>query len=118
MRHKILKNVCFIKCLSKRQRSFRRGCNIQYCLLKMLEKWKSAVDKGKSFGALLADLSKAFDFISHDILLVKLRAYGFSFSALKSIPSYLKTEKKEVKSIQHMVLRKKYFSGYLRTPAF
>ena len=39
-------------------------CNIN--LLKMLEKWKSAVDKGKQFGALLADLSNTFDFISHD----------------------------------------------------
>ena len=27
----------------------------QYCLLAMLEKWKPAVDKGKSFGALLTD---------------------------------------------------------------
>ena len=48
----------------------------------MLEKWKSAVDKGKWFGALLTDLSKAFDRLSHDILLSKLHSYGFRFSAL------------------------------------
>ena len=29
---------------------------MQHCLLAMLEKGKSAVDKGKSFGALLTDL--------------------------------------------------------------
>ena len=97
MCQKILKNVCFVKCLSKRQSGFRKGYSIQYCLLKMLEKWRSAVDKGKSFDALLVDLSKAFDFISHDLLLVKLHAYGFSFSALKSIISYLKNRKERTK---------------------
>ena len=29
--------------------------------LSMIEKWKSAVDNKKVFGALLTDLSKAFD---------------------------------------------------------
>ena len=60
----------------------------------MIEKWKSAVDKGKSFGALLTDLSKAFDCLSHDLLLAKLHAYGFSLSALKLIHSYLKNKAK------------------------
>ena len=60
----------------------------------MLEKWKSAVDKGKSFGALLTDLSKAFDCLSHDLLLAKLHAYGFSLSALKLIHSYFKNKAK------------------------
>ena len=60
----------------------------------MIEKWKSAVDKGKSFGALLTDLSKAFDCLSHDLLLAKLHAYGFSLSALKLIHSYLKNKTK------------------------
>ena len=83
--------------LSKHQCGFRKGCNTQYYLLKMLEKWKSAVDKGKWFGALLTDLSKAFDCLSHDILLAKLHSYGFRFSALKLIQSYLKNRKQRTK---------------------
>ena len=32
--------------LSKHQSGFRKGYNTQYCLLRVLESWKSAVDKG------------------------------------------------------------------------
>ena len=46
---------------NKQQCGFRKGYNIQQCLLKMLEKWKRSVDEGKVFGALLRDLSKACD---------------------------------------------------------
>ena len=42
----------------------------------MLEKWKSAVDKGKSFDALLADLSKAFNFLSHESFACKIACFG------------------------------------------
>ena len=33
-----------------------RGFSVQNCLLAMLEKWKSSVDKGKAFGVILTDL--------------------------------------------------------------
>ena len=63
----------------------------------MLEKWKSAVDKGKSFGALLTDLSKAFGCLPHELLLAKLHAYGFSIAALRLIHSYLTNRKQRTK---------------------
>ena len=53
----------------------------------MLEKWKNAVDEGKCFGALLTDLRKAFDCLSHELLTAKLHAYGFDLPALKLIQS-------------------------------
>lgn len=35
-------------------------------------KWRSSVDKGKVFGTLLADLSKEFDNLYHELLAAKL----------------------------------------------
>ena len=40
------------------------------------------------FGALLADLSRAFDSFSYELLIAKLVAYGFSRSALKLMYTY------------------------------
>ena len=43
------------------------------------------------------DLSKAFDCLSHELLIAKLSAYGFSPSALRLIHSYLSERKQRVK---------------------
>ena len=55
----------FENIFSKNQCGFRKGHSTQQCLLAMLEKWKRSVDSGKAFGALLTDLSKAFDCLDH-----------------------------------------------------
>ena len=56
----------------------------------MLEKFKEAIDRGNQFGALLTNLSKAFDGIDYKLLIVKLYGYGVSMSTLNIISSYLK----------------------------
>ena len=68
---------------------FRKGQSTQHSLLFMLESLRKSLDKGLVTGILLTDLSKAFDCISHELLIVKLHAYGFSTLALKLINDYL-----------------------------
>ena len=63
----------------------------------MIDKWKKAVDNNKVFGALLTDLSKAFDCICHNLLVAKLNAYGLSLPALKMIQDYLQNRKQRTK---------------------
>ena len=57
---------------------------------------KKALDKEENMSAMFMDLSKAFDTINHDLLLAKLKAYGFSGEALNFICSYLKNRRKRV----------------------
>ena len=69
---------------------YRKGFNTQYALIAMIEKWKKCLDGDGGFaGAVLMDLSKAFDTINHELLIAKLSAYGFEESALHLVQSYL-----------------------------
>ena len=83
--------------MSDQQCGFRKGYSTQHCLLNLLEKWKNSVDKGKVFGALLTDLSKAFDCLDHELLTAKLNAYGFTLPALRLIHDYLSNRKQRTK---------------------
>ena len=63
----------------------------------MIEKWKKSIDKGGQSGVLLTDLSKAFDCISHDLLIAKLEAYGVCHNSLKLIDNYFRNRFQRVK---------------------
>ena len=80
---------------------FRKWYSTQHCLLVMLEKFKESVDKGNEFGALLTDLSKAFDCIDHKLLIAKLYCLTFSPkvspSSLNLIFSFLSNRTQRVK---------------------
>ena len=55
------------------------------------------LDKEEKCGALLIDLSKAFDSLSLDLLLAKPEAHGFSCSFLKLISTFLSNRKHRTK---------------------
>ena len=63
---------------------YRKSFSTQHTLLPLIEKWKKALDDKGYGGAILMDLSKAFNTI-----IAILYVYGFPKESLKLIKSYL-----------------------------
>ena len=74
-----------LSCLS----AFRKKYGCHHVLIKMIEDWKSALDRGENAGSILMDLSKAFHCLLHRLLLTKLHAYGVSNESRELIKHYL-----------------------------
>ena len=66
-------------------------------MITLIETWKKYLDNKESFGALLTDLSKAFDCVNHELLIAKLHAYGLDNSSLRLIHSYLKNRQQRLR---------------------
>ena len=69
---------------------YRKGYSAQQALVSLIEKWKIELDNQGYGGAVLMDLSKAFDTIDYDLLIARFYAYGFEKSSLKFVNSYLR----------------------------
>ena len=76
---------------------FRKGYSTQHALLRLIEGLKKCLDKKDVAGAVLMDLSKAFDCLPHILLLAKLKSYGFSDNAIEFMYSYLDKRVQRVK---------------------
>ena len=63
----------------------------------MLEKWKLSIDNKGFADGVLMDLKKAFDTITHPLLLAKLHAHESSKQAFTTICSYLSNRKQRIK---------------------
>ena len=85
--------------LSTQECGFQKGYRTQHYFLALLEKWKCAVDRDN--GALLGDLSEAFDWLEHELLITKSNAYGFSLPTLKLVHNYFSQRKQRSKVITY-----------------
>ena len=77
--------------------AYRRAYSTHHALTRLIEDWRSNLDNDYLVGAVLMDLSKAFDCIPHDLLIAKLHAYGFDEDALVLTYSYLERRKQSVR---------------------
>ena len=76
---------------------FRKAHNTQHPLFKLLHSWQRELDSGGFVGAILIDLSKAYDCISHELLIAKLEWYGLDEISLKLILNYSSRRKQRTK---------------------
>ena len=81
---------------------FRKGHSTQHAILNLIRNWQNALADNKKVGAVLIDLSKAFDCLPHDLLLAKLSAYGLGNDSLKLMHSYLSSRKHRVRIGSHL----------------
>ena len=68
---------------------YRKGYNNLQALSSLIEKWKKILDDKDFRGAVLMDLSKAFDTLNNELLIAELLANGFDRVLFKLINDYL-----------------------------
>ena len=76
---------------------FRKAHNIQRPLFKLPHSWQRGLDSGGFVGTILIVLSRAYDCISHELLIAKLECYGFDKISLKLILNCLSHRKQRTK---------------------
>ena len=77
------------KLLHPNLHGYRSNRSTQTALLQMYDHWVQAAAQGQVSGAVLLDLSAAFDLVPSDILVKKLKIYGLQDDFLSWIDSYL-----------------------------
>ena len=94
--------------LHKTQSGFRPNHSFHTALTELIDAWLSGINLNKICGALFIDFAKAFDVISHNLLLKKMNLYGLTTDTLNLIRSFLsdrhqvvsvKNKKSEVKPV-------------------
>ena len=99
---------------SKLQCGFRKGFSVVSCLLPMKGKWRQPNYQGGTFGALLIDLSKAFDCLLHNLMIAKFHTYGLDMSSQRLTYSYLSNWKRRVKQHDTYSSQPKILFGVLQ----
>ena len=82
--------------ISQQQHGFVRGRSCQTNMLLCLEKWTEVVDSDRSVDVAYFDYAKAFDKVSHRLLLLKLKAYGIEGKLLAWLAAWLSDRKQRV----------------------
>ena len=84
---------------------FRKAHNTQHNLFKLLHSWQKELDQKVFVVTVLMDLSIAYDYIPHGLLIVKLECYGIDTIGLSLILDYVSRRKQRTKWALHIAVR-------------
>ena len=83
--------------LSERQFGFMKGRSTVLQLLRVLDQWTDALDRGNIVDVVFCDFQKAFDTVPHKKLIHVLKQYGIRDNLLLWLKDFLTDRKMEVK---------------------
>ena len=83
--------------INKNQFGFQKKKSAVDAVIVLTEKINEIVDKGELGMTIFLDLAKAFNSISHTILLQKISNYGYSENAIELLKSFLTDRKQRVR---------------------
>ncbi|CAM4560158.1 unnamed protein product [Caretta caretta] len=89
LKESILKHLEERKVIRNSQHGFTKGRSCLTNLIAFYDKITSSVDEGKAVDVLFLDFSKAFDMVSHSILVSKLKKYGLDECTIRWVESWL-----------------------------
>ena len=76
---------------------FRKARSTQHALFKLLHSWQKELDNSGFVGTIFMDLSHAYDYLPHVLIIAMSEAYGLSKNSLKLLFDYLEGPKQRVK---------------------
>ena len=104
----------FDKYLSFFISAYKKNYSTQQVLILLFEEWREKLDKNFIVGTVLMDLSQAFDWISHNLIIAKLEACGIERETLRLVYSDVKGWNQCVKINNTYSDYNEIISGYLK----
>ncbi|CAM5121483.1 unnamed protein product [Eretmochelys imbricata] len=89
LKESILKHLHERKVIRNSQHGFTKGRSCLTNLIAFYDEITGSVDEGKTVDVLFLDFSKAFDTVSHSILVSKLKKYGLDECTIRWVESWL-----------------------------
>ena len=76
---------------------FPKAHSTRHALFRLIKKWQAELGTGGYVGTILMDLSKAYNCLSHDLLIAKLGAHGLDVGSLNFLLDYFSWRKNRTK---------------------
>ncbi|CAM4590154.1 unnamed protein product [Lepidochelys kempii] len=96
LKESILKHLHGRKVIRNSQHGFTKGRSCLTNLIAFYDEITGSVDEGKAVDVLFLDFSKAFDTVSHSILVSKLKNYGLDECTIRWVESWLDCRAQQV----------------------